>query len=77
MIIYLTKHRVNMEPEAASKATHDEDEQQDLQDDQVLEALESEITKDIQADPPPKAKKERTPKQQEAFKKAREALAAK
>lgn len=69
-----------MEPEKAAELTQNPEEQQDLQDDQVIEQnLETEVTSDIQADPPakPKVKRERTPAQQAAFKKARAALAEK
>ena len=70
-----------MDPAEAVKVTQDPDELQDLCDDNLQTPapepdLAEQLTKDIQRDPP-KAKKPRTKKQQEAFAKAQEALRAK
>ena len=64
-----------MEDIEAQKIAQNPDELQDLQDDQVVHNLEDEITKDIQKEKPkPRTKKERSPAQIAAFKKAQEKL---
>ena len=77
-----------MEASKAEEIATSPDELQDLQDDQLIHQqtepepepeLEDELTNDIEKDPPkqPRAKRPRTKAQQEAFKKAQEALKAK
>ena len=77
-----------MEASKAAEIATSPDELQDLQDDQLIHQqtepepepeLEDELTNDIEKDPPkqPRAKRPRTKAQQEAFKKAQEALKAK
>ena len=74
-----------MEASKAEEIATSPDELQDLQDDQLIHQqtepepepeLEDELTNDIEKDPPkqPRAKRPRTKAQQEAFKKAQEAL---
>jgi len=65
----------DMEQEQAQAISNDPDEIKDLQDDQVLENNEDKITTDIQATPTKRrTKRDRSPAQVEAFKKAQAKL---